>query len=382
MRARRAALGLALVALASGLGCASILGVDFGDAHPRSTLLDGAAGDGRTIVDPNDEAGIGERTDAAPTGCKPDEKPCDGVCVKKDDPLHGCGGASCGACSLPFASEAKCSADGSCAVSKCAPGRGDCNGQASDGCEADLTSPATCTTCTTSCGGGTPLCTSSGCAASCPSGATQCGNSCVDLQTSPEHCGACGRKCAVVNNGSPACAAGRCTVSCNAGFRDCNDNPLDGCEPLTTFFLDEDGDRRGGPTTQLACAPPAPNWVTTGGDCHDGNPQVFPGQTAYFATSYTNLAGMPSFDYDCNGAEQEEGEPVHFVGGCGAACDNFGYLIVSPTRSGTGIDNYCGSVTMRECIDNNLNLQSGTPRLLPPGGCTAQNFTAPAIKCR
>jgi hypothetical protein len=379
MRARwfLAALGAGLAAV--GFGCSAVLGVDFGDAHPK-VGLDPDAG-GKIQVDPNDEAGIGEVPDAAPTGCAADEKKCNGVCVKKSDPLHGCGGASCAPCSLVNATEAQCSAEGVCIVKTCAPGRADCNGLPGDGCEADLSAPATCGSCTVACGGGNPLCTPTGCAASCPGGTTQCGSSCVDTKTNADNCGQCGKKCAQVTNGAAVCNNSNCAVQCNAGFGDCNNNPLDGCEPLQQFFLDGDGDGVGGATTQMACTPPGANWVTTGGDCHDGNPQVHPGQTAYFATSYTTTSGVESYDYDCNGAEQEEGTPAHFVGGCGALCDNFGYIVKSPTRSGTGVNNYCGSTTERECIDNG-GLNPVSLPLLPPGGCTANNLPgAPAIKC-
>src|SRR5262249_10521751 len=62
----------------------------------------------------------------------------------------------------------------------------DCNGIASDGCEANLASSAT-------------------------------------------NCGACGHACST-NNDTPACRSGACAVSCNAGFGNCDGNVATGCE--------------------------------------------------------------------------------------------------------------------------------------------------------
>src|SRR6185295_2644326 len=55
----------------------------------------------------------------------------------------------------------------------------------------------------------------------------------VDCETNtdvrPDHCGACGKRCASVN-GTAACVAGQCTFQCTAGFGDCNGDGADGCE--------------------------------------------------------------------------------------------------------------------------------------------------------
>ena len=125
-------------AVAAAVGCSAVLGVDFGDAHPKSDALTGDGGfqsDVRVQVDPNDEAGIGEVPDVKPSTCAADEKTCNGVCVKKSDPLHGCGGQACAPCSLTNASEAKCDVNGACVVGKCATDHADCNTKPDDGCE-------------------------------------------------------------------------------------------------------------------------------------------------------------------------------------------------------------------------------------------------------
>ena len=117
--------------------------------------------------------------------------PSDGCEVAVDvDPLN------CGACgnscpNLPHAVSSRCLA-GSCSFS-CAPGFGDCNGIASDGCETSLVdSPANCGACGRSCGS-TQVCVSGSCG--CSVDLTSCGSSCTDLTADPANCGGCGRSC-------------------------------------------------------------------------------------------------------------------------------------------------------------------------------------------
>lgn len=52
------------------------------------------------------------------------------------------------------------------------------------------------------------------------------------------------------------------------------------CElPCTsTWFLDDDGDGYGGPTTLVSCMP-TPDYVVAGGDCDDAAPGISPGAT-------------------------------------------------------------------------------------------------------
>ncbi len=69
----------------------------------------------------------------------------------------------------------------------------------------------------------------------CPAGQTRCGDECIDLQTSPTHCGTCDGNCRGlpgVNGLAITCERGACTASshCAAGFADCDTMTANGCE--------------------------------------------------------------------------------------------------------------------------------------------------------
>jgi hypothetical protein len=91
-----------------------------------------------------------------------------------------------------------------------------------------------CNTCT--CMAGTWGCTMRDCEPlMCDEGEADCDgdatNGCeATLETDAMNCGACGYVCGVPN-ATAACDAGQCTVAtCDAGYGDCNGNPVDGCE--------------------------------------------------------------------------------------------------------------------------------------------------------
>jgi hypothetical protein len=135
--------------------------------------------------------------DPLQAGCDQEAKACvlfDGElgCVDRDDPEFGCASASCVACTLPSAAET-CDAEGRCAVATCDRGRGNCNGNAADGCEANLEENYDhCTTCGHSCGD--------------------------DLRTMP-------------HTASVRCRVSRCQVDdCEPGYADCDHAASNGCE--------------------------------------------------------------------------------------------------------------------------------------------------------
>jgi hypothetical protein len=75
--------------------------------------------------------------------CSAGAECCDGQCFDtKADPLH-CGG--CAACPAPMGAHADAVCDnGVCGFGPCIPGFGDCNGDPTDGCEADLMGASSC----------------------------------------------------------------------------------------------------------------------------------------------------------------------------------------------------------------------------------------------
>ncbi len=147
-----------------------------------------------------------------------------------------CGG--CGRfCPTPPHSTPTC-ASGRCG-STCETGWADCNGDASDGCETDVTrDPAHCGSCAVACpsAGASATCSMGRCGLGpCLAGYANCdgnpANGCeTELASSPLHCGVCGRRCPTAAHASASCGAGTCALRCDAGWGDCNGDPIDGCE--------------------------------------------------------------------------------------------------------------------------------------------------------
>ena len=177
-------------------------------------------------------------------GCVVAEESCnelDDDCVGELDEdfalesdIENCG--ACGnACLVSPDNGASTCTSGAC-VLRCDPGYADCNGELGDGCEADLSRPATCGSCALTCGGATPFCMElddgSGCVASCEAGSSACDGACVDLNSDPRHCGGCGERCAAPPNAVAACMAAACSFECDEGYADCDGDAANGCESM------------------------------------------------------------------------------------------------------------------------------------------------------
>ena len=236
---------------------------------------------------------------------------CNGSCTNTDTDPRNCG--ACGQdCALrPGADPARVTcARGACVFGNtgCLPGRGDCNGVVTDGCESLLNSATRCGTCIASCREPTPNCgmvagTPSGyaCVSGCVSPTpTRCGTSCINTDSDARNCGACGNVCPTGGTGATArCVAGRCELACVAGYGDCDGVATNGCEVLVRASAVHCG----------ACGNVCPGAVNATAVC------------ASSACAITCAAGYGNCDAAAgNGCEVDTRTSVANCGGCGRGC--------------------------------------------------------------
>jgi hypothetical protein len=125
---------------------------------------------------------------------------------------------------------------GRCSVpaSACRAGFAHCSSNPDDGCEADLSQPAHCGGCN-ACPSGMPLCASSSgsysCTVSCQAPTPdQCGSTCTNLQSDPQHCSSCSTACSYAH-ATAQCVQGACMQGpCASGYQHCSSDPNSGCE--------------------------------------------------------------------------------------------------------------------------------------------------------
>ncbi len=204
-----------------GLGLGGSAGTDDAGTAPDS------GGDGDVDGEP-DGADENEGGEAQPCD-EPNHDRCGAECVDlQSDPRH------CGACDVDCAQLANvtpsavscvggnCSLDGACAA-----GFADCDDNATNGCEADLSKAEHCGACDVTCSPPTPACSEEGlsgtfkCVDDCPSDhPTLCGTECADTGSDVSHCGGCDTKCSAVANAKPTCQNGICGYACEPGYAD------------------------------------------------------------------------------------------------------------------------------------------------------------------
>ena len=172
-----------------------------------------------------------EPCDPVPETCNGLDDDCDGVADDGFDlqsDMQHCGHCGNACAANPDNASGACES-GACIV-RCDPDFADCNDDPSDGCEADLTTAATCGSCERACMGATLICDLDTCTSSCPTGTRECGESCVAIESSARHCGGCGTVCPGGVNASPLCVDGGCIKRCDTGFVDCDQSEGNGCE--------------------------------------------------------------------------------------------------------------------------------------------------------
>lgn len=142
----------------------------------------------------------------------------------------------CGSCTNSCRGAQVCR-NGSCSSPECSDGFFDCNANSVDGCETNTNSDkSNCGACHATCSTyhATPTCTARVCSVACDPNWGDCdknaNNGCeVDLTTDETNCGICDQSCAN-DHGSTECLAGKCVPTCGSGFGDCDGKPANGCD--------------------------------------------------------------------------------------------------------------------------------------------------------
>jgi hypothetical protein len=195
---------------------------------------------GQTCKLPTDCAGGDCTNGTCSLTCLDGKGNCDGNAANgcetnlKTDTTH------CGACETPCTvahATATCNG-GTCTVDECAAPFADCDGKPENGCETNTSTDAgNCNACGLACPAlnGVPSCVASACQIECSAPYSDCdddrANGCEEKTDSDVHnCGACGKECDA-GNGTAFCAQSKCGVSdCAPGFGDCDGDPKNGCE--------------------------------------------------------------------------------------------------------------------------------------------------------
>ena len=233
--------------------------------------------------------------------------------MKIDDPEFGCGNATCSPCTLSNA-EAVCLGD-VCAISTCSPGFEDCDGDPATGCElnTDL-DPRHCGSCTNDCFamgtvGENWECQAGMCRISqCPAGRGDCdgdeSNGCeTDLNTDSQNCSFCSNACNLANAAS-SCSAGECVIdSCNGDFADCDGDDSTGCEAN----LDENVNHCG--ACDRGCS-----------DAFVDEKRCSNGVCTSTCTGSRGNCGRPGAPAADDGCEINTRNDTNHCGGCGDAC--------------------------------------------------------------
>ena len=295
-----------------GLACATLIfgcsGYDpklIGPADGAVPSADSGARDGSTAGDP-DAQGVGDAglfSDAGDAGqlddsgldrpiepqCTANPNPsdecpeiCDETCNGEDDDCDGKidevdGRPLCGA---PHATEA-CS-EGECLLIACKGRYGDCDHDASNGCETSLDAVDSCGQCNhvcdidraiAGCEGGecVPL--------GCERGYGDCDGDentvCETEVVTASRCGSCDNACEL-DHALPECKALSCAVQrCDSGYDDCDGNAKNGCEARLDSLANcgacgkecEKASCAGGVCSAIVCSPPLADCDGDGADC-------------------------------------------------------------------------------------------------------------------
>jgi hypothetical protein len=226
--------------------------------------------------------------------------------------LDNCG-ACAARCNVPGGSSICLS--GICAINACVSPNANCDGLAANGCETDTSSdPQHCGGCNLSCKvpNAIPSCVMSSCRiGGCNGTFRDCnGNASdgceADIANDPADCGACGNKC-ILPNAVAGCVNKTCTVGiCNPGFGDCDGVAANGCETGTNGG---DPANCGGCKRACSTAQTAQLMCGGGGIC-----------TSSCTSGFANCTLPTVAQGPDDGCETNTGGDTANCGGCGRAC--------------------------------------------------------------
>ncbi|MFO0629288.1 MAG: MXAN_6577-like cysteine-rich protein [Polyangiales bacterium] len=249
---------------------------------------------------------------------------CDG------DALNGCetnvrsSVANCGACGRAcfYANASALCLAGTCQLGACATGFANCDGVASNGCEAALLSDrANCGACGRACGDGL-VCAAGACVLMCQSGQTNCAGSCVNTLSDRANCGACGAACAA----GRACQGGTCALVCASGQTACGSLCVNtqtdaancgACGTACTGGRVCSGGACVCPSGQALCGGACVDLRSNAANCGACGTVCTAGQVCSNGACLSSCGGGLS---NCGGACVDLGSSVAHCGACGAAC--------------------------------------------------------------
>ncbi len=266
------------------------------------------------------EAGVCVQT------CLPGRGDCDGDaangCENNLDEVDHCG--SCANSCTRFEAEMNCN-EGRCELLACNEGRRDCDLNPDNGCESSLDDVTNCGGCGIRCSlfNAVESCGSGACTlSSCEEGFDNCDgrteNGCeADVKEDVFHCGGCARRCeANVPNSADVCIGGRCEEECYPGWKDCDGIASNGCETDLSLptSCGDCGERCSG-VAFLCSGTPDTGWSCVPPPCMD--PPTRCGASCVDTTSNPRHCG--SCDTVCPGGPNAQ--PVCVSSGCNLVCD-------------------------------------------------------------
>ena len=281
---------------------------------------------------------------------------CDGSvgtgCETQLNSASNCGG--CGVtCDLANASES-CST-GSCTLGACASGFGNCDGDSSNGCETALNTVANCGTCGTICNlaNAVEACTAGACAVtSCSSGFANCdglaANGCETALNTAANCGGCGTMC-LLPNAISSCGSGSCVLlTCSGGFGNCDGLLANGCETALNSLTNCGG-------CGLACDVPNAAESCASGIC----------------TLTTCNSGFANCDGGTGNGCETSTSTLTNCGGCGVICD----------RANAAESCSSGSCTLGACTAGHANCDGDASNGCETPTTTLTNCSGCGVSC-